>query len=172
MKYRIADINELEALYGFYNEIIDHQKYDAYGAAWTKDVYPSKQDLKNHLEEDLFYVLEEEGRYAGAGCISLHEDENYLKAPWTMKLKTDEIAVLHLLAIHPDFRRKGLSKKLLRHIIDDTSGKAKAIHLDVISGNDMAVRIYEKVGFRSIGLYEVYYEDTGNVMVNLMEYNY
>ncbi|MBO4918578.1 MAG: GNAT family N-acetyltransferase [Erysipelotrichaceae bacterium] len=172
MKYRIAETDELERLYGFYNEIIDHQKYDAYGASWTKDVYPSKEDLKKHLEDDLFYVMEEEGRYVGAGCISLHEDENYLKAPWSLKLNENEIAVLHLLAIHPDFRGKGLSKKLLNHIIEDTSGKVKAIHLDVINGNDMAVKMYEKVGFRSIGLYEVYYEDTGNVMVNLMEYNY
>ena len=60
MKYRIAAINELEELYRFYNEIIDHQKYDAYGASWTKDVYPSRQDLKKHLEDDVFYVLEEE----------------------------------------------------------------------------------------------------------------
>ena len=169
---RLAKTDELDKLYVFYNEIIDHQKYDKYGASWTKDVYPSRDDLKKHLENDLFYVMEEKGRYAGAGCISLHEDENYLNAPWSMKLNEDEIAVLHLLAIHPDFRGQGLSKKLLKHIIEDTSGKVKAIHLDVISGNDMAVKMYEKVGFHSIGLYEVYYEDTGDVMVNLMEYNY
>jgi ribosomal protein S18 acetylase RimI-like enzyme len=172
MNYRIAEINELERLYEFYNEIIDHQKYDVYGASWTKDVYPSKEDLRKHLEDDLFYVMEEEGKYAGAGCISMHEDENYLNAPWSLKLKEDQIAVLHLLAIHPDYRGKGLSKMLLKHIIDDTAGIVKAIHLDVIGGNDLAVRMYEKVGFHSIGLYEVYYEDTGNVMVNLMEYNY
>ncbi|MBR0462046.1 MAG: GNAT family N-acetyltransferase [Erysipelotrichaceae bacterium] len=172
MNFRIAKLDELEKLYDFYNEIIDHQKYDEYSPSWTKDVYPSKEDLKKHLEDDLFYVMEEEGRYVGAGSISLHEDVNYLNGSWSLKLKEDEIAVLHLLVIHPDYRGKGLSKQLLKYIIDDTKGKVKAIHLDVIGGNDMAARMYEKVGFKSIGLYEVYYEDTGNVMVNLMEYNY
>ena len=57
MNYRTAEIDELERLYGFYNEIIDHQQYDVYGASWTKDVYPSKEDLRKHLENDLFYVM-------------------------------------------------------------------------------------------------------------------
>ena len=169
---RLAETKDLERLYLFYDEVIAHQKYDVYGAGWTKDVYPSREDLRMHLENDLFYVLEEKDGIIGAGCISLHEDDMYRNAPWSRDLKEDEIAVLHLLAIHPDHRRKGLSKTLLDQIIRDLSGQVKAIHLDAVKGNEAAIGLYEKAGFRSIGLYEVYYEDTGDIMVNLMEYYY
>lgn len=169
---RPAREEEIEKLYVFYSDIIDQQKADKYGPCWTKDVYPSKEELKKHLQEDLFYVLETEERFAGAGCISLHEEENYLHVPWSHELKENEIAVLHLFAIHPDFRRKGLGEKLLKRIIEDNSDRVKAIHLDVVQGNEPALKLYKKAGFHSIGLHEVYYEDTGSILAELMEYEY
>ena len=50
--------------------------------------------------------------------------------------------------------------------------KADAIHLDAVADNLPAIRLYEKHGFRSIGLYDVYYPDTGQIVVNLLEYDY
>ncbi|MBQ6126762.1 MAG: GNAT family N-acetyltransferase [Erysipelotrichaceae bacterium] len=169
---RLAEKDDLIRLKSFYDDVIDYQRYDSCGAAWTKDVYPSVNDLKRHLENDLFYILEEREKIAGAACISLHEEENYRNAPWSLNLKEEEIAVLHLMAIHPSRRGKGLSKELLSFIIENISGKVKAIHLDVIEGNNRAAELYEKAGFRSVGLYRVFYEDTGNIMVDLMEYIY
>ena len=169
---RLAEIDDLRRLKSFYDDVIDYQRYDSCGAAWTKDVYPSENDLKRHLENDLFYILEEKGKITGAACISLHEDENYRNAPWSLNLKEDEIAVLHLMAIHPSCRGKNLSKEPLSFIINNVSGKVKAIHLDVIKGNSRAAKLYEKAGFRSIGSYKVFYEDTGSIMVDLMEYVY
>ncbi|MBQ6478335.1 MAG: GNAT family N-acetyltransferase [Erysipelotrichaceae bacterium] len=169
---RLAEKSDLKRLKTFYDDVIDHQKYDCYGAAWTKDIYPSENDLRKHLKDDLFYILEEKGNIAGAACISMGEDDNYRNAPWSFKLKEDEIAVLHLMAIHPDCRGMGLSEKLLCFIMKDISGRVKVIHLDAIEGNKRAVKLYEKAGFRSIGLYEVFYEDTGKIKVELMEYIY
>ena len=172
MEFKTATISDLQEIYEMYNEVIDHQQYDQYGAAWTKDVYPSRKDLEEHLKNDIFYVAKEEGRFAGAGVIALSEDPMYKKGSWTHHYPDDEIAVLHLFAVHPDFRGRGLSKSFLKYIINETGKTSKAIHLDVIQGNDMAVRMYEKVGFRPAGELQVYYEDTGDIVVNLMEYDY
>ena len=172
MEFRLAEIGELKSICDMYNDIIDHQEYDRYSADWTKDVYPSRNDIQTHLEKDLVYVAIEEGRYAGGGIVSLHEEDMYRNASWTNRYADDEIAVLHLFAVHPDFRRRGLSKALLKYIIEETGKTSKAIHLDVVKGNEAAFHTYEKAGFKAIGEYEVYYEDTGNIMVNLMEYDY
>ena len=67
MRYRLAEKRELSKLKKLYDDVIDHQKDDIYGAGWTKDVYPSRGDLDRHLKEDLVYVIDDDGVFAGAG---------------------------------------------------------------------------------------------------------
>jgi ribosomal protein S18 acetylase RimI-like enzyme len=172
MEFRKAGIEELQPIYEMYNEVIDHQKYDRYGADWTKDVYPSLKDLEEHLKNDFFYVAVEKGRYAAAGVISLSEDPMYRKGSWSHRYPDDQVAVLHLFTVHPDFRGKGLASSFLRYLILETGRTSKVIHLDVVKENEAAFRMYEKVGFRSVGELKVYYEDTGDIVVDLMEYAY
>ena len=163
---------DLEQLYRFYNIVIDHQRYDPYGAGWTKDVYPSYKDLKEHLINDHVYVLEEEGQIISSGIISLKEDDMYKRAYWSETFKDEEIAVLHLFAVHPEHRGKGLGSLLLKQIIEKTKDTSKAIHMDVVKGNDNARAMYLNNGFVSVGDFEVFYEDTGDIIVELLEYIY
>ena len=172
MNFRKASIKDLERLYRFYNIVIDHQQYDLYGAGWTKDVYPSFNDLKVHLENDHVYILEEEGQIIGSGIISLKEDDMYKKAKWSKAFEDEEIAVFHLFAVHPEHRGRGFGSLLLKHIIEKTKDTSKAIHMDVVKGNDNARAMYLNNGFVSIGDFQVYYEDTGDIIVELMEYVY
>ncbi len=172
MKYRLAKRSEMEKLEKMYDDVIDHQKADEYGAGWTKGVYPSKDDLERHLKEDLVYVMDNEGEFFGSGIISLHEEEMYKRAPWSRKFADENVAVLHLFAIHPDQRRKGYAEIFLRYIIEETGKTSKAIHIDVVKGNLPAFRTYEKCGFQYVGEFKVWYEDTGDIIVDLMEYNY
>ena len=172
MRYRLAKENELQELCELYDRIILQQQYDEYGPGWTKDVYPARSDLKDHLNKDLVYVMDEEGKLVGAGVISLHEDEMYKKGKWSRKLKDEEVAVLHLFGIDPAFRGKGYTQEFLKYIIEETGKTSRAIHLDVVKGNIPAYRVYEKAGFTSAGDLGVWYEDTGDITVDLMEYNY
>ncbi len=83
MKFRTAETEELCKLKKMYDDVIDHQSQDEYGAGWTKDVYPSRDDLERHLKEDLVYVIDDDDEFRGAGIISLYEDEMYKNAPWS-----------------------------------------------------------------------------------------
>ena len=157
MNFRKATIIDLEQLYRFYNIVIDHQRYNLYGAGLTKDVYPSYMDLKEHLINDHVYVLEEEGQIISSGIISLKEDAMYKKAKWSKAFKDGEIAVLHLFAVHPQYRGRGLGSLLLKQIIEKTKDTSKAIHMDVVKGNDNARAMYLNNGFVSIGDFQVYY---------------
>ena len=172
MNIRKATLEDLDRLYGFFNEIIDHQIYDEYGAKWTKDVYPARSDIEEKIVSDTFYMVMDDEKIMAAGCLSFHEDENYMDKSWTITHEDGKIAVIHLFCVHPDCRGKHMAGPFLRYLIEQGKGKADAIHLDTVDGNLPAIRLYEKNGFRSIGLYEVYYEDTGDITVNLMEYNY
>lgn len=48
--------------------------------------------------------------------------------------------------------------------------KKKAIHLDVLEGNDRAEWLYEKMGFQIAEKRKVVYEDIGEQTAILMEY--
>ena len=65
------------------------------------------------------------------------------------------------LAIHPDWRKKGLAAQLLNHAIDFLK-RRKAAHffLEVREGNLDAIRLYGKFGFQMIGRRKRYYVET------------
>lgn len=71
---------------------------------------------------------------------------------------------LHLLslAVHPDFRRRGLARLLLSKVLEE-SKRLGAVHaiLEVRVTNLAARELYEKAGFKMVGLRKRYYCDNG-----------
>lgn len=73
----------------------------------------------------------------------------------------DEVHILNL-AVHPDHRRKGIGRGLLIDCLRHFSRKGiRSAILEVRVRNQDAIRLYERIGFRSIGLRRKYYSDTG-----------
>ncbi|MBI4830052.1 MAG: ribosomal protein S18-alanine N-acetyltransferase [Candidatus Lindowbacteria bacterium] len=66
------------------------------------------------------------------------------------------------IAIHPDYRRKGLGRKLLTHLLEEAvaRGALKAT-LEVRRSNIAAQKLYESFGFRVITVRKHYYSDEG-----------
>ena len=65
------------------------------------------------------------------------------------------------LAIHPDWRKKGLAAQLLNHAIDFLKRRNAAhFFLEVREGNLDAIRLYTKFGFQMIGRRKRYYVET------------
>lgn len=75
-------------------------------------------------------------------------------------LMTDK---LHLgnMAVHKDFRGRGIAKKLLQQIIDIARSKEMGfVTLEVRAGNIRAQNLYRKLGFKPTGRKKEYYQDT------------
>lgn len=72
----------------------------------------------------------------------------------------DEMEILNL-AVHPDFRQKGLGTALLERGFDICIKKGvRKSFLDVKVSNESAIRLYEKNGYVKIGVRKKYYPDT------------
>jgi ribosomal-protein-alanine N-acetyltransferase len=66
------------------------------------------------------------------------------------------------LAVHPDYRKKGLAQALVIGSLDRClENNIKYITLEVRISNEKAINIYEKFGFRSLGLRKKYYQNNG-----------
>lgn len=62
------------------------------------------------------------------------------------------------LAVHPDYRRKGVAERLVAHIYDELKGTGvETIQLEVRRSNIAAISLYKKCGFTQVGIRPRYY---------------
>ena len=70
----------------------------------------------------------------------------------------DETQVAEL-GVHPDFRRRGLGRLLVSEAMEEARSRgSSAERLEVREGNAAARRLYESMGFVSVGRRPKYYE--------------
>jgi ribosomal-protein-alanine N-acetyltransferase len=73
----------------------------------------------------------------------------------------DEIHI-GTIAIHPDYRRRGLAQKLLAHaLLAGRARGASSAFLEVRRGNLAAQVLYQRFGFDVVGERRHYYHDNG-----------
>ena len=88
------------------------------------------------------FVAEMAGRVAGYAAVWFVADE----------------AELGDLAVHPDFRRRGIGSLLLDRALEEARGRAiRVLYLEVRAGNEDARRLYERSGFEVATVRRGYY---------------
>ncbi len=69
---------------------------------------------------------------------------------------------LLVIVVDPNYRRMNIGFKLMNYLIDNSD---KDILLEVASTNDSAIRLYEKCGFKKIGVREKYYRNSDDAYI-------
>ena len=71
-------------------------------------------------------------------------------------------AQVYNIAIAPEFRREGIGEALLRHMIAKAEDDGcELVTLEVRGGNEAAMALYTKLGFREVGRRKGYYSKGG-----------
>lgn len=77
---------------------------------------------------------------------------------WTI---VDESQITNI-AVHPNFRGKGIASKILNELINICENKkVTGLTLEVRKSNNIAQNLYKKFGFIHEGIRPKYYEDNG-----------
>lgn len=110
---------------------------------WSEASF-DKEIRENRLA---FYIVAEIGDrlvgYAGLWCVG---DEGYITN----------------VAVHPDFRRRGIGQTLISVLLSHTITNGIRSHtLEVRASNNAAISLYTKFGFEPAGRRKNYYEDNG-----------
>ena len=115
----------------------------SFSTPWPDDAYRSEIQT-NRLAT---YVVARSGEdVVGFGGIWLMVDEAHITT----------------FAVHPDWRRQGIGERLLVTLLDVSIARhAREATLEVRLSNVAARRLYEKYGFRPVGLRPRYYSDNG-----------
>ena len=115
-------------------------EYDAYQFPWSEGIF--RDCLRVGY---VCRVVEAAGELAGYGIMSMGAGEAH---------------VLNL-CVHPQFRRRGLARALLVHLLD--RARAAGMHeayLEVRPSNTGASRLYLSLGFEQVGIRRGYYQAT------------
>lgn len=151
-------LKDLEILSMTLDELEDILKIEklSYSSPWPRSQF--EKELKNQFSNKFVAKTDQDGRKTVAAYIIF----------WVV---AGEAHILNI-AVHPDFRRKGIAKSLLVFALErlDEIG-TREVFLEVRCSNIAARRLYEKFGFREIGIRRGYYGDNGEdavVMARVM----
>lgn len=115
---------------------------------WTREDFSISIKNENHI-----YIVAEEGNEIAGYC-----------GLWMVAGEGQ----INNVAVREDFRQKGVGYGMLRYLLELGREKNQdAFTLEVRVGNEAAIRLYEKLGFRSLGIRRGFYEkpkEDANIM--------
>jgi len=109
----------------------------------------------HHWSKDSF-LTELNNKISSYRCVVINNRCIGYMGIWKI---TDEAHVTNL-SVHPDFQNQKFAHRLLLDALDECyREKIKYITLEVRATNKKAIGLYEKFGFKSLGLRKKYYQD-------------
>lgn len=147
--FRKAFKTELDKIYLLYKECSkDLNKKNIY--MWDEN-YPTKDLLEREIKAGNLYIKRIDNQIIVSFIINDYFDELWEDVEWEKEC----FIGLHLLAVHPDYQRKGYGSKVLAFIEDFArENEFKSIHLDVLSINLNAIKLYQDNSYIKVG--EIY----------------
>lgn len=168
MIFRKAAKEEFYKIRSLYGNLIDQEKDDPSFPRWKKGIHTSDEMIQNSIDREELYVLADGDEIVACVIANAEKVDGYSDAPW--QIDSDEVIVLHVLAVHPNHRGKGLAQRLVENVIEQERkvGK-KTLRLDVIENNTTAEKLYQKLGFQYIQAKTLYYNVVGEMTFKLYE---
>lgn len=162
MRIRCAQSMDFEKIAAFYKYVIENtQEMEKY-ARWVYGQHPTDEMILKYIEQDAMYLLEQEQTIVGAMAVTMCQSDEYHDINWEIDADDDEVAVIHILSIHPDYQKQGIGKRMIRESINlaETEMK-KVVRLDALESNKPAHKMYQSCGFVYRGQQHLYAENTG-----------
>lgn len=176
LSFRRAGPADVETVQAVYRQIIDHLAVTVDFPHWHTQNHPTPQQVERWVRaEDLYVAVTQGGdpakeRVAGAVVLDHHAPEAYGAAQWAVEADLEEVLVVHVLGVAPDFLRRGVASFLVEASLDlARQQRCRAVRLDAYVENIPARELYTRHGFTDLGLHTVRYEGTDLSRFHLFE---
>lgn len=144
----IATKQDIVGIINMISECI--KSMEAQGIYQCNKIYPNFEVIENDVKNGSGYVIKDNNTCIAYVVINEEQSPEYSRISWSTDV--NKVLVIHRLSVHPESQGKGIAKKLI-NFIEDFAVKYKytCIRLDAYSGNKVALRLYEKMGYKSLG---------------------
>jgi ribosomal protein S18 acetylase RimI-like enzyme len=152
--FRKALLTDENDILSIYESVKEKGKIDG-TSDWDED-YPNQEILKEDLKNEQAYVLISNEKIIAA-ITMIEEDEPGIQSlPW-VKAKA---CFLVRLCVSPEYQGKGIGEKMMRKISKYAKDKGfEATHHLAAIVNEAANRLYERMGYRNLGMIHMYDTD-------------
>ena len=147
-----ATLEEFDSVVAFYDDVMERTPKVYEYALWKKGKHPTEDGLKSYIEEGSLYLYKEDEVIVGAMGFPMYQGEDYHPVNWSLPLKDDEVAVIHIFAINPDWQGKGIGGQMVKAAIELAKKNGRnTVRLDTLATNLPAQHLYESLGFQFRG---------------------
>ena len=171
MKLNQAEIQDFDAIIAFYDDVTDRTPEIEKYARWRKRKHPTLEGIKEYIEEGSMYLYKEDNVIVGAMAVTMYQEEDYHAIEWLQQVADDKAAVIHILAVNPDYQSKGIGSEMVCEAIRLAKENGmQAVRLDALASNTPAHKMYARLGFEYRGKQHLYAENTGWTDFYFFEY--
>lgn len=170
MNFRKATKEDISPIVEIYNDIHTQEEMGLVTIGWVRDTYPTELDAQKALNRGDLFVGEDEGQIFGAAIINQIQVDVYENAPWEYPAEDREVMVLHTLVISPKAPRRGYGKAFVQFYQDWASEHhCPYLRIDTNEKNTRARAMYQKLGFREIGMVPCDFNGIRSINLVLLE---
>jgi len=148
MELKLAEINDLDFINNIYiNAIKNMIKNDIF--QWD-EIYPSRNLLKDDIEKKQLYKIIFDKNIISAFVLNKEYDKEYLNGEW--EYNGNNFIVLHRLCLNIQYQNRGFGTKIMLYIENYLKNNSiYSIRLDAFSKNPIALKLYNKLGYKKVG---------------------
>ncbi|MBI9011514.1 MAG: GNAT family N-acetyltransferase [Clostridiales bacterium] len=145
VKAKIEDLGQIEKLYGDCTDYLNQNEI----YQWD-DKYPNSEMYKICIEDEELFLFIENKKIVGSVVLDEFQSDEWSSLNWGYNEGAQ--LVIHALAIDPVFQGNGYGQKALE-LCEEYAIKANynLMRLDAFSENQVALKLYEKNGYRKVG---------------------
>lgn len=148
LTFRKAQPSDLENIFGIFSRAIENMQ--SIGIDQWDELYPSKADIENDIKLGQMYLAVSGVDIAAAYVLNISFDEEYKLGRW--RYSENRFMVVHRLCVNPDYQNQGVALKTMLYIENELRKQGvEAIRLDAFEKNSYALRLYNRLGFETVG---------------------
>ena len=148
---RLARPSDLDGVARIYDEIL-HDADCLRFTNWQPGKYPCRATAERALNEGWLYVMEEDGEITATAILNKEQLPEYDKLPWSIHAPREQVFVIHTLCVPPSRGGQGRARQFVA--FSEELGRSlgcTALRLDTYEGNEPALSMYPKLGYRTVG---------------------
>ncbi len=116
---------------------------------WDEN-YPTKEILFHDIEEGTLFIAEEKKIFIALCALTENEEPQYVGINW--EDKNAKALEIHRIAVHPEWQRKGIAKKLFDFAEEHAQINGHtSMRLDTYCENSRMIKIIEQRGYKRTG---------------------
>jgi len=170
MIFRNATTEDIPAIAEIYQEIHTEEEAGRTSIGWIRGVYPTEKTAETSLRRGDLFVAEDAGTVVGTAIINHLQVNVYDGAEWEFPAAEQEVMVLHTLVISPKAFGKGYGKAFVKFYEDYAlSQNCPYLRMDTNARNTRARAMYQKLGYKEIGIVPCVFNGIDGVQLVLLE---